>query len=59
MFNFIKLAAITVLILPFVIGCGVGADTTATSTGVDDSVVHSQETMDAMEADYKAQMRSE
>ncbi len=59
MSKFVKFAIFSALFLPISVGCGTQADTSAVATGVDDSVVQTDEQMKSMEAEYEAQMKSQ
>ncbi len=58
MSNFVKFAIFTALFLPFSLGCNTQADTSAVATGVDDSVVQTEDQMKAMSAEYESQGQS-
>lgn len=59
MSKFVQFAIFSALFLPCLLGCGTQADTTAVATGVDDSVIQTEDQMKAMEAEYEASMKSQ
>jgi hypothetical protein len=57
MTKFLPFTTLFILFVSFSAGCG-KADTSAVATGVDDSVVQSEEQMQAMSAEYESQSQS-